>query len=68
MRSLLCACTGASEQVDAAWEYLQRSVEADAPPTLRYEVAARRSDGGAPAGRGIYLREPADALHPLTFQ
>ncbi|GAB4814120.1 hypothetical protein N2152v2_001166 [Parachlorella kessleri] len=56
-------------QVDAAWDYLRRSVEVDVPATLRYEVGVKRSDGGAQQPqRGIYLREPADTLHPLTFQ
>jgi hypothetical protein len=34
---------------------------------LRFEVTARRSDGGA-SKRGIYLRDPSDASQPLTFQ
>eukprot|EP00887_Chlorella_sp_A99_P002396 scaffold10.g2396.t1 len=53
-------------QVCAAWEYLQRSAGADAPPGLRYETSVRRSDSAA-AGRGIHLREPRETGAPLTF-
>lgn len=55
-------------QVDAAWDYLKRSAEVDMPATLRYEVSARRSDGASSPQKGIYLREPAETLHPLSFQ
>jgi hypothetical protein len=34
---------------------------------LRLEVTARRSDSSA-TRRGIYLRDPQDARHPMTFQ
>ena len=34
---------------------------------LRFEVTARRSDSSA-TRRGIYLRDPQDARHPMTFQ
>lgn len=34
---------------------------------LRFDVRARRSDGGAPR-RGIYLRNPQDAKKALVFQ
>jgi hypothetical protein len=33
---------------------------------LRLEVSVRRSDSAA-SKRGIYLRDPEDARHPLTF-
>ena len=53
----------------AAHAYLQRSAAegVDSPPELRLEVSVRRSDGAA-SGRGIYMREPADALRRLNFQ
>lgn len=52
-------------QVHKAFEYLERSVEAD-KPDVRYVVRVRRGDGST-TGRGIYLREPMDTLRKLTF-
>jgi hypothetical protein len=55
----------AVSQVHKAFEYLEKSRGAD-QPDVRYEVRVRRPDG-ATTGRGIYLREPLDTLHRLTF-
>ncbi|GMH33052.1 hypothetical protein BSKO_00886 [Bryopsis sp. KO-2023] len=52
-------------QVDKAWQYLEKSGEVDFPD-VRYEVRVQRSDGGV-SMRGIYMREPADVLRPLTW-
>jgi hypothetical protein len=52
-------------QVHKAFEYLERSVDAD-KPDVRYVVRVRRGDGST-TGRGIYLREPLDTLRKLTF-
>jgi tripeptidyl-peptidase-2 len=56
-------------QVAAAYEYLHRAAAegVDVPAELRLDVTARRSDGAA-VGRGIYMREPADALHAVIYQ
>jgi tripeptidyl-peptidase-2 len=54
-------------QIDAAWEYLQRSAEADDPADLRYDVRVRRTDSGGAPMRGVYLRDPRDAERPSTF-
>lgn len=53
-------------QVDAAYKYMCRSAAVDVPADLRFEVTARRSDSSA-TKRGIYLRQPDDTRHPLTF-
>jgi len=52
-------------QVHKAFEYLERSGEADTPD-VRYAVRVRRPDGAA-SGRGIYLREPQDTVRRVTF-
>lgn len=52
-------------QVHKAFEYLEKSVDAD-KPDVRYVVRVRRGDGST-TGRGIYLREPLDTLRKLTF-
>jgi hypothetical protein len=51
--------------VHKAFEYLEKSHEAD-KPDVRYVVRVRRGDGST-TGRGIYLREPLDTLRKLTF-
>lgn len=52
-------------QVDKAFGYLQQSAEADALD-IRYTVMVKRSSSGT-TGRGIYLREPLDTTHRLTY-
>jgi hypothetical protein len=52
-------------QVHKAFEYLEKSQEAD-KPDVRYVVRVRRPDGST-TGRGIHLREPLDTRHKLTF-
>jgi len=52
-------------QVGRAFEYLRRAEDADRPD-VRYEVGVRRA-GGAARARGVYLREPLDALRPVSF-
>ncbi len=52
-------------QVHKAFEYLEKSGEADTPD-VRYTVRVRRPDGAA-SGRGIYLREPLDTVRKVTF-
>lgn len=52
-------------QVDKAFGYLQQSEEADAPD-IRYTAMVKRSSSGT-TGRGIYLREPLDTTHRLTY-
>lgn len=56
-------------QVADAHSYLQQGQGSHLDETLRdlrLEVSARRSDG-ASTGRGIYLRDPADAARPTTW-
>lgn len=52
------------EQVHKAFELLSKSGEVDVPD-VRYEVKVKRSDRGTTA-RGIYLREPLDAVQPTS--
>jgi len=54
----------AAPQVGRAFEYLRRAEDADRPD-VRYEVGVRRA-GGAARARGVYLREPLDALRPVS--
>lgn len=56
-------------QVLDAYSYLKKgegSLLDDALGDMRFEVKAKRSDGSA-VGRGVYLREPAETLRPLTY-
>lgn len=54
-------------QVAAAYDYLVKAVGVDVPAELRLEVSARRGDGGT-SGRGVFMREPAETLLPVTYQ
>ena len=48
-----------------AFQYLEAFAAADTPD-VRYEVRVKRSDSTA-WQRGIYLREPLHAIHPVSF-
>lgn len=52
-------------QVHKAFDYLE-AFEGPETPDVRYEVRVRRSDSSA-WQRGIYLREPLHASHPVSF-
>ena len=52
-------------QVDKAFEYLEK-YEGPEKPDVRYEIRVKRSDSAA-WQRGIYLREPLHAIHPVSF-
>lgn len=51
-------------QVDKAFDLLLKTEDYDSPD-VRYEVKVKRSDS-AVTGRGVYLREPADIVHPIS--
>jgi hypothetical protein len=61
-------CGGAlpcARQVHRAFEYAQKVAELEALD-VRYEVSVRRTDSSEKR-RGVYLREPQDAIAQSTF-
>ena len=59
-----CCTVGDDVQVDKAFDLLLKTEDYDSPD-VRYEVKVKRSDS-AVTGRGVYLREPADIVHPIS--